>query len=108
MDAGYMYALPTPAYDRVAIGPDKITRLQDRHGQFYEIGGLELKALVEFAFANRDRILDNPEGRFTVPLADNFGNDIMLYGDEIDAIIRRLGEVPLDEPAKEWNGGWSF
>ena len=61
MNEGYYFAEVQPAYERVFIGHDKVTRMQDRYGQFLEFTGQELQLIVNYAVENRDVIINNPE-----------------------------------------------
>lgn len=108
MNEGYYFAEVQPAYERVFIGHDKVTRMQDRHGQFLEFTGHELQLIVAFAVENRDLIIANPETRFALPIADNYGQDIQLLGDEIDAIMRRLGEVEIEPVVPDYSAQYNF
>jgi hypothetical protein len=83
-------------------------RLQDRHGQFLEFTSQELQVIVMFAMENRDFILDNPETPFTVPIADNYGQDVRLLGDEIDAIMRRLSEFTIEPATPDYSAQYNF
>ena len=108
MNEGYYFAEVQPAYERVFIGHDKVTRMQDRHGQFLEFTGQELQLIVAFAVENRDVIIANPETRFALPIADNYGQDVQLLGDEIDAIMRRLGEVEIEPETPDYSSQYNF
>lgn len=108
MNEGYYYSGFQPAYERVFIGDDKVTRMQDRHGQFLEFTGQELQLIVAFAIENRDLIINNPETRFALPIADNYGQDIQLLGDELDAIMRRLGEFEPEPVTPDYSSQYNF
>ena len=108
MNEGYYFAEVQPAYERVFIGHDKVTRMQDRYGQFLEFTGQELQLIVNYAVENRDVIINNPETRFALPIADNYGQDIQLLGDEIDAIMRRLGEVESEPETPDYSSQYNF
>jgi hypothetical protein len=109
MEGSYNTSGGIPALERVIVGPDRIARMQDRLGQYFEFGGNDLVALVDYAFANRERILAGPNDQFFIPVADNLGNDIRLFGDELDAIIRKIAQAPTQPvPQQGWSSGWNF
>lgn len=90
----YNSPAPQPAMERVSIGEDKTTRLHDRFGEYLELSPFQLMDLVNFALQNQQFIKMNRDERFTLPLQDAYGNDIRLFGDEIDAIMRKLASRP--------------
>ena len=96
MSESYYYnsPAPQPAMERVNIGEDKTTRLHDRFGEYLELSPFQLMDIVDYALKNQQFIKANLDERFTLPFQDAFGNDIRLFGDEIDAIMRKLAEYP--------------